>query len=212
MTTMHAPVYQFLADNGELIAAKIEDANYTGWCRVGWLQFHRALLPTFPYDTEPGIEPWAGRWRVVNPPEVAPVNPAIELYKAVDGAARELFAESAPAYPGHADREARAWTLRAFLLELVAPPVPERYPLCPTCGGCGYVEGAEVFAASWDYAAEYDPEDCPSCGGIGELAPPYGWPVDGARCRACGEELVSPQRDLQMAGWCEGCQNWGDQA
>ncbi len=50
------------------------------------------------------------------------------MYKAVDGAARELFAESAPAYPGHADREARAWTLRAFLLELVAPPVPERYP------------------------------------------------------------------------------------
>ena len=136
------------------------------------------------------------------------MNPTVELHKAVDGAARELFVmgDIGP----DPNLRARAWTLRAFLRELVAPPVPERYPLCPTCNGSGAYEWVSATASG--EPMDWDIEDCPSCGGVGELAPPYGWPVDGARCHACGGELVSPQRDPQMAGWCEGCQNWGEQA
>lgn len=40
---------------------------------------------------------------------------------------------------------------------------------CPECGGIGYVEGECVYPGDWDNMAEYDPIDCPVCGGTGLL-------------------------------------------
>ena len=82
-----------------------------------------------------------------------------------------------------ADEYARYWLLQseydraqdAILAHLAGEPeATDPHPLCPECAGQGWI-GTSPLVRDRD-TGEWldDPIDCPACGGVGILAPPYG--------------------------------------